>query len=86
MKHTHEDVCITSCVHMCVNMLSRSRKHGHDEMCVCMYTHAFGTDMRADMCAYSHVYNLCMGTHIYAFTCVRVANYSVYYATCTRHL
>ena len=73
-----------ACVCMCVNMLSRLHKDGHDEMCVCMHTHDLGTDMHADKCVYS--YNMFVGTCIYAFTCVCVVNYSVHNATCTQHL
>jgi len=86
VKHKHEGVCMTSCVRMCVSVLSRSRKDGHEGMYIYMHTYALGTDMRADTCAYNHVYTMCVGIHIYAFTCVRVADYSVHYATCTRHL
>ena len=75
---------MTSCGCMCVNVLSRSRKDGHDELYMYMHTYAFAIDMRADTCVYSDVYNMCMGTHIYAFTCVRVVNYSAHYAACSR--
>ena len=47
----HKDVCMTSSVHMCVNVLSGSCKDKHDEIYMYMHTYAFGTDMRAGMCA-----------------------------------
>ena len=48
----HKDVCMTSSVHMCVNVLSGSCKDKHDKIYMYMHTYAFGTDMRADICVH----------------------------------
>ena len=50
VRHIH-DVCMSSSVRMCVNVLSGSCKDKHDEVYMYMHTCAFDTDMRAGMCA-----------------------------------